>query len=340
MKAVNKKRNKNLANLLKDIEDLKESKNLILFNKKIQKNTSANLDKTIRILIKEVLSEIDAKPLPGGRGGKHGTVASSGYDSEEMLSNLKREFNSLEKKNFSEKKESIKKIAEYFLTIMSSDAFEQNKKIVDYLKAIENENSFQIFNQLVNNSGDSTISGIVGKMSDFIERILGQKYVEPVKLSPDFKSQIDTLKDILDSNRFPYLKKSENEYFKKELNKLVVLSQGETEEIKKQEFIKILNKIKELQSQGTRQLQPQKTKEPYATPQNVPKTPPGVLGTIGTGIKGALGRFKGMFAEYKEIPDEVLLEMFKRANISEQMLIEITGYKRYSLKEAMEKEYD
>ena len=35
-----------------------------------------------------------------------------------------------------------------------------------------------------------------------------------------------------------------------------------------------------------------------------------------------------------------ILELFEKANIDEKVLLEITGYKLPSLKEAMEKEYD
>jgi len=83
-----------------------------------------------------------------------------------------------------------------------------------------------------------------------------------------------------------------------------------------------------------------KSREPYVTPQNVMNAAPGILGKIGSGVSGALGRFKQLFTEYKDIPDEVLFEMLNKVNINEQILMEITGYKTLSLKEAMEKEYD
>lgn len=83
-----------------------------------------------------------------------------------------------------------------------------------------------------------------------------------------------------------------------------------------------------------------KSREPAASSQDVGKSTSDLLGKVGSGIKGAFGRFRQLFTEYADVPDDVLLELFEKANIDEKVLLEITGYKLPSLKEAMEKEYD
>jgi len=342
MKAINKKRNKNLANLLEYLADPKESKILSFSNNKInkrgQKRKTKNLDETIHLLMEEVLNEIEIKTPKQPAIRSNSTRGSSGYNPTATLNNLKRDIESFNDANYLPvKKQALTDIAENFSNVMSNGTDEQNKTIVEYLKSLEEGDFYQKFNSMVNIHGDKNQKKIVARMSQYIERVLGKKYIDPIQLSIEFQNQIDTLQDTLEKYRVPYLNKSQSDSFRKQLNNLRLINKpGDTEDTKKKEFIEILNKIKELQPKKS----PQKSQEPYAVTQNVPQTPPGILGKIGSGISGALSRFKGMFTEYKNIPDEVLLEMFNRANINEQMLIEILGYENYSLKEAMEKEYD
>lgn len=344
MKAINKKRNKNLANLLEYLADPKESKILSFSNNKInkrgQKRKTKNLDETIHLLMEEVLNEMEIKTPRQPAISSNSKRGSSGYNPTAMLNNLKQ---GIEKFNDAKylplKKQALADIANNFYDIMSNGTDEQNKTIVDYLKNLEepDKNFYENFNETVKKYGDKKQKEIVARMSQYIERVIEKKYIEPIQLSIEFQNQIDTLQDTLEKYRVPYLNKHQSDSFRKQLNNLRLINKpGDTEDTKKEEFIKILNKIKALQPKKS----PQKSQEPYAVTQNVPQTPPGILGKIGSGISGALSRFKGMFTEYKDIPDEVLLEIFNRANINEQMLIEILGYENYSLKDLMEKGND
>lgn len=274
----------------------------------------------------------------------------------------------LDKTNLKKMVEVLKEIKDLFISIIEPPLNidvdknpqdihdEKNKQIIAKFQNLYKEKKFENFNFVINNAEkiflatSSTseeaeqlskeakqLRKTTARMSNYLERIESKKFIEPIKLGIEFQNKIDTLQDILKQYRVPYLNKSQSDSFRKKLNDLRLLSKpGDTEDMKKREFIEILNNIKALQPTPS----PQKSQEPYVAPQNVMSASPGILGKIGSGVSGALGRFKQLFTEYKDIPDEVLLEMFKRANISEQMLIEITGCKRYSLKEAMEKDYD
>lgn len=277
----------------------------------------------------------------------------------------------LDKTNLKKMVEVLKEIKDLFISIIEPPLNidvdknpqdihdEKNKQIIAKFQDLYKEKKFENFNFVINNAEkiflatSSTheeaeqlskeakqLRETTARMSNYLERIESKKFIEPIKLDIEFKNQIDTLQDILKKYRVPNLDKSQSEFFIKKLNDLRLLSKpGDTEDAKKREFLNILKDIKNMQQKTS----PQKSQEPYVAPQNVVSAAPGIsgiLGKIGSGVSGALGRFKQLFTEYKDIPDEVLLEMFKRANISEQMLIEITGCKRYSLKEAMEKEYD
>lgn len=392
MKTVNKKRNKNLINLLEHLADPKESKLLIVPNRKGKKRTSANLDEMIRILIKEVLSEIEAKTLPrGGAGGRpRGLSASLGYynpedkfrilnekfvkfekhfnkifnfNSEEVLKGVTKEIleeilekvkeDDNKKSELEEMVEVLKEIKDLFIEIIEPSISlyddknardtheEKNKQIIEPFKKLEEEEKFKKFNFASNNAeiifvaaGSSReeanqLSKMTAIMSNYLERIESKEFIEPIKLDDKFQNEIDEFLSKLDKS---ILKPEEKKYISQKISKLRILARrGDTIQTKDQEFKEIKDEYNELL---------QAKLEPSATTQNVPKTPPGIFGKIGSGVSGALARFKQLFTEYKDIPDEVLLEMLKRANISEQILIEITGCKRYSLKEAMEKGYD